>query len=97
MAAIRRLIWSDWNKAHMARHRVTSREVEEVFQGESMFRPSYSNRLAVTGPTKADRVLTVIIEPLDKPGDYFPITARTASRKERRLYEDFIRKGGDGK
>ena len=87
MITVRRLVWNDWNVAHIARHQVTPGEVEEVFRGKYVVRPSYKNRYAVTGPTSSKRILTVVVEPTERTGQFFPITARPASRQERREYQ----------
>jgi uncharacterized DUF497 family protein len=91
MIGIDLLIWDSWNVAHIARHEVIPIEVEEVCQGEPKVEEGYKARLQLVGPTKAERVLAVILEPLE-PGLYYPITARDASRKERERYRAW--KGG---
>ena len=80
---IDRLIWDPGNIAHIARHEVTLREVEEVRNGRFVTRRSYANRIMITGPTDSNRVLSVVLEPV---GDntYYVVTARPASRRERR-------------
>jgi uncharacterized DUF497 family protein len=86
MLAIRRLIWDSWNIAHIARHHVIPEEVEAVCHGAPMFSATYKGRLRVVGPTPTGRMLTVILGPTEEAGVYYPITARPADRKERRLY-----------
>jgi uncharacterized protein len=88
MLTIRRLIWDAWNVGHIARHRVTPEEVEEVCHGEPVASQTYKGRLRVVGPTQRRRMLTVILAPTDEQGVYYPITARPADRKERRHYDD---------
>ncbi len=97
MVVVRRLVWDAWNVPHIARHQVTPSEVEEVHKQKHLTRPSKKNRLAITGPTFADRILTIIIAPKEEAGVFFPVTARPASPKERRLYQEFIQKGGGPK
>ncbi len=79
------LIWNDRNIAHIARHDVTSDEVEDVCQGEFVSSETYKGRFRVVGPTKTGRMLTVILEPQGEEV-YYPVTARPASRQERRRY-----------
>jgi uncharacterized protein len=86
MLFVRRLTWDSWNVAHIARHDVTPEEVEEVCQGEPLTSETYKGRLRVVGPTQSGRMLTVILAPADQTGGYYPITARSADRKERRMY-----------
>jgi uncharacterized DUF497 family protein len=88
MLVVRRLIWDTWNVAHIARHRVTPEEVEEVCQGTPVTSTTYKGRLRVVGPTADGRMLTAILAPTGAPGVYYPITARPADRKERRGYEE---------
>jgi uncharacterized DUF497 family protein len=87
MLTIRRLIWDPWNVAHIARHRVTPEEVEEVAHGTPVTSATYKGRIRVVGPARNGRMLTAILAPTDEPGVYYPITARPADRKERRNYE----------
>ena len=93
MTDILRLIWDDWNIAHIARHAVVPEEVEQVCQGLPMFSETYGDRLRVVGPTRRRRMLTIILAPKEA-GFYYPVTARPASRKERRRYQELL-KGGE--
>jgi uncharacterized DUF497 family protein len=87
MLSVRHLIWDTWNVAHIARHRVTPEEVEEVCHGQPITSQTYKGRLLVVGPTRRRRLLTVILAPTVDAGVYYPVTARPADRKERRRYE----------
>jgi uncharacterized protein len=87
MLIIRRLSWEPWNVAHIARHHVTPEEVEEVCHGQPITSQTYRGRLRVVGPTRRRRMLAVILAPTDKEGVYYPVTARSSDRKERRHYE----------
>ncbi|MBI4317159.1 MAG: BrnT family toxin [Chloroflexi bacterium] len=91
MVIIRRLIWDPWNVAHIADHQVIPEEVEEVCHGRPMTSTTLEDRLRVVGPTLAGRMLTVILAAKEE-GVYYLVTARPASRKERRLYQQ--REGG---
>ena len=90
MLYIRRLVWDAWNEAHIARHGVTAEEVEEVCRGSPMTSETYKERVRVVGPTLAERMLTVILAPQGQDV-YYPVTARSASRKERRRYQEVHR------
>ena len=80
---IDRLMWDPQNVNHIARHKVTLQEVEEVCAGQLVTRRSYANRLLVVGPTTEGRILLVVLEPVsDKV--YYVVTVRPASRRERR-------------
>lgn len=90
---IDRLHWDDWNREHLVKHAVTVEEAEEVVAGEPIFRASYKQRLAVTGPSAAGRLLTVVIgEVPHQPGSFYVFSARPSSREERREYHE--QKGG---
>jgi len=91
MIVIRRLIWNDWNIDHIARHKVTPDEVEEVCHGDTIQWETYAGRLMIIGMTIADRCLAVVLAPRGK-GLYFPVTARPADHKEKRLYKERQRK-----
>jgi len=84
---IRLLIWDTWNVAHIARHEVTPEEVNEVCHGEFVAEEGYKGRIRFVGPTSAGWMLAVVLEPQGED-IYYPITARPASRKERRRYEE---------
>jgi uncharacterized protein len=87
MIRVHRLIWDEWNVAHIARHEVTPNQVEEVCQGDPFDLQSYKGRIIVIGPTKTGRMIAVVLYP-EGEGVYYPITARPASRKERRYYRE---------
>lgn len=81
MIYIRRLIWDEWNVAHIARHNVSPQEVEEVCHGKFEVRDSYRKRILIYGETKAGRNLAVVLSPEDinlklyDYGSYYTITA----------------------
>jgi len=94
MPHVRRLIWDTWNVPHVLRHQVSPEEVEEVCHGDHIVRETYSDRLVLIGPTRAGRVVAAVLEPdPEEQAVYYPVTARPASRKERRLYRE--EKGGE--
>jgi uncharacterized DUF497 family protein len=88
LADILHLLWDDWNTAHIARHDVTPEEVEQLSQGPYIDGEANKGRIILIGPTAAGRMLAAILDPEPEPGVYYPVSARPASRKERRRYED---------
>jgi uncharacterized DUF497 family protein len=85
---IARLFWDDWNREHIAKHGVLPREAEEVVAGAPKVRETYKQRLQLVGPTFARRMLTVIAGGVpNQPGVYYVFSARPASRKERKFYD----------
>ena len=81
------LIWNPANVAHIARHGVTFREVQEVCEGRYIVGQGHSERFIVIGPTLARRMVAVILE-ASYERMYYVVTARPASRGERRIYRE---------
>ena len=86
MIPVGRLVWDEANVMHIARHEVLPDEVEQVCHGPHIVREAYGARLMLIGPTGARRMLTLVLQPQDGGGVYRTVTARPASRRERRLY-----------
>ncbi len=65
---------------------VVPEQVEEVCHGEHLVHQGHTGRFLVLGPTRAGRLLAVVLDP---EGDdvYYVVTARSADRKERRIYQ----------
>lgn len=81
----------DWNAAnieHIARHGVSPSEVEEVFYRRfiygSMEVVKGEIRVTLIGATNGGRVLTITFQA--RLNEVRIVTARDASRKERKLY-----------
>ncbi len=87
MISILRLVWNEWNIKHIARHNVISDEVEEVCHHDPLVQEGKKGRLLIIGFTKNGRMLTVVLDPEEEKGVYYPVTARDSSRKEKRLYK----------
>lgn len=85
MIEIPLLVWDEWNVAHIARHGVSPEDVEQVCHADHHVSETYDGRLRLIGLTAQGRMLTVILAPKDE-GVYYPVTARSASKKERALY-----------
>lgn len=77
------LRWTPYNIAHILRHGVRRSEVDEAVAAVALMEPTYGGRYMVLGPTSAGRMLTVVVEP-EGAGVFLVVTARPASRKERR-------------
>lgn len=82
---VQRLIWDEWNVSHIAGHEVTPDEVEQVCHGAFVVLQGYAGRLLLLGPTVEGRMLVAVLEPV-ADGVFYIVTARPASRKERRYY-----------
>lgn len=89
--------WDDGNRTKsVTKHAVTPTETEEVFLlGQAaplgiQISPEVSEeRLGLVGPTYTGRLLHVVFALRD--GKIRPISARPADRKERELYEAYLR------
>lgn len=86
MVHIKKLIWDEWNVAHIARHNVTPDEAEQVARGDVLVQKGKKGRTALVGPTESGRILRIILDPEGKD-IYYPVTAHTASRKDKILYK----------
>ena len=74
MDLVRRLIWDSWNIEHIARHDVTTHEVEEVCHGDPFTSATHKGRTRLIGTNQAGRMLTVILD-REKQGIYYVVTA----------------------
>lgn len=88
MVTVNRLIWDDWNIAHIALHQVTPADVEQVCQGDFMAKQSYGGRILITGPNAEGNLLSVVLAPQKDEGAFYVVTARPAANKERRIYRE---------
>ena len=87
MGSIRQLFWDERNEGHIARHRVSREEVEEVCFGRYwMLRASGRMRKAVFGQTLAGRYLLVVLS-MRSYDRYYVVTARDMTQTERRRYQ----------
>lgn len=81
MILVKELVWDDWNKEHIAKHGVSTGEIEEVCHGVYITIVSYRKRIQLLGRTKKGRELMIILSPEDRElnvygsGIYYPITA----------------------
>ncbi len=80
------LLWDDRNVDHIARHRLTPEEVEEVWASRHIFEHVSDVRYRVLGRTFAGRFLTIYVD-REEVGLYYVVTARPMSGRERREYD----------
>lgn len=81
MVNIRKLLWDAWNIAHIARHDVTVDEVEEACQSSPVVQQGKKGRLLIYGTTISERTLTIVLDPEEESGVYYPVTARSSNKK----------------
>lgn len=86
MIRVDRLIWDEGNIAHIARHEVTQAEVEEVCHNNPTQLTGHSGRIMLVGPTNTGRAVSVVLEPEVGKYTWYPVTARSADKKERQFY-----------
>jgi uncharacterized DUF497 family protein len=91
MILVSQLRWDDWNRAHIAEHGITPEQVEALCQGPYIIRQGYKGRLMLIGPDDAGRILAAVLDP-EGQDTYYTVSARPASRRERRIYQQ--EKGG---
>lgn len=87
----------DWDVGNLTKsvrkHGITTEDVESLFElklgvpiGEQVAPAVDEGRLCVVGPSASGKMVSVVF-PL-RAGHVRPISARPASRKERKLYEE---------
>lgn len=86
MAPHVRLRWTPFNIDPILRHAVPTNEVEEAIAGPYLAESGYGGPTVFIGRSGAGRVLTVIVG-AEGAGQYVPVAARPASRKERGRYQ----------
>ena len=87
-----RFEWDDGNLEHIQEHGVTRIETEEALQGKGLVHVTMDVRSAemrflVLGLTKSQRLLSVAFTV--RGNSVRVVTARAASRKERKWYADY--------
>jgi uncharacterized DUF497 family protein len=85
MGPFERLQWNPRNIAHIARQGVSILEVQEVTRNNHTTEVSRDGRFELIGHSDSGRMLVVVVEPVTDD-EFYVVTARPASRKERRTY-----------
>lgn len=96
MLFVNRLVWDEWNIAHIAHHKVSQTEVEQTCHNQFAIRPSYNDRLLLIGQTDDKKMLAVILALKDE-SIYYVVTARQADKKERKIYQEEVNEPNDSK
>jgi uncharacterized DUF497 family protein len=82
---VRDFEWDQDNEEHIARHGITSGEIEEIFYGRVYVKRAGGKRYTVLGRTARGRPVMVVL--LRQAGGLVRvITARDMVDRERRLY-----------
>lgn len=83
---VRHLILDEYNLAHIKKHKVSREEVEKVGKNFLYHRRGHGGKYLAIGRV-GSRILTIVIR-RKAEGKYYLVTARDASKKERKdLYE----------
>lgn len=83
---IKKLTWQSWNKEHIKKHNVSVEEVEMAAKNMVAHKKGYLGRYIAIGRSGI-RILAVIVN-REKTGQYVVVTARDASKEERKkVYE----------
>lgn len=80
-----KLVWDEWNKEHIKKHKVSVSEVKQACKNEIVTKQSYLNRQMILGVTKNKRLLTVFLS-FEKQKEGYVVSARDMSLKERKVY-----------
>lgn len=82
---IKKLVWDEWNREHIARHNVEEKEVEEVCQSKNLFERGRDGTYQITGQTQTGRYLNIVV--VKRANGFYPVTARDADAKERKRFK----------
>ncbi|RLI78635.1 BrnT family toxin [Archaeoglobales archaeon] len=79
-----RLIWTENNISHIAKHGVSIKEVEEAVKDRNAIMLRHRKRYALIGSAWG-RILFIILEKVNS--EYYVVTARDATEREKRRYK----------
>lgn len=83
---VKYLVFDEYNLEHIRKHNVTREEIEKIGKNFLYHRKTHTGRHFAVGRT-GKRIITLVIRRISV-GKYYLVTARDASKKERRdLYE----------
>lgn len=76
-----------FNLNHIKKHKVSKPEVAQACKNNKLVLSAKQSRLLLIGQTKKKRILSIVLDKIKK-GKYYVVTARSSSRKERKLIND---------
>lgn len=83
---VKELVWDEWNKEHIKKHKVSIDEVEYVIKNILIHQRADKGRYLIIGRCGL-RILSLIVN-RKGAGIYYLVTARDSAKRERRkLYE----------
>lgn len=80
---VRSLVFDKYNLEHIKKHKVTRSEIEKVGKKFVYHRKTHTGRYLLVGVVGL-RMLTLVLKRVS-PGKYYLVTARDASKKERKI------------
>jgi hypothetical protein len=76
--------------AKLAEHGISQLEVEQLIRPGNVYavdvHPDYPDQVRITGPTRAGRFLTVVLEETGRPGVWRPVTGWASTGAEEAYY-----------
>ena len=84
---LNQLVWDDFNSSHISKHKVSKTEVIEACINQRLVLSARNNRLLLIGKTNKNRLLSVVLDKTNT-AQYYIVTARDSSKKERKLIND---------
>lgn len=90
--SISALVWDDFNEKHIwERHQLTRIQVEAICCGDAeqiQVNITYGGRFLIVGPGQDGKLYAVTLGP-EGENTFYPVSARRASKKERRDYAEW--------
>lgn len=87
------LIIEEDRAEHIAKHKITIKEVLEVIAGDYLVLDGKSNKSLLVGKTINGRLITIVVGLRSGENRYGLVTARHVKRKEELLYKENFKKG----
>lgn len=85
-----KLVWDEWNREHIKKHRVTVTETEEVYIQRELILKGKHGRVEIISKIRNGRMITIFLS-FDRQQRPYVVTARDSSKKERSTYYEKIR------
>lgn len=80
---VKKLLWDEWNKQHIAKHKVTKEEVEKAVRKLIGHKKGNKGRYILIGRCEK-RLLSIVVSRRNS-GIYYVVTARDSDKKERKI------------
>lgn len=95
MEEIEELIVEEDRPEHIAKHKIKISEVRQVISANYTYIKGKLGRWLLIGQTKKKRLLTIVVGTRRKKGVYGLVTARPASREEKKFFSEAEKQKGD--